>query len=236
MICPACGYAMDSFDKECPRCHGKGIAKPNAPAPTPLPPVQNTQSLTPKAPPQSPSKPDQVPSHQQSQYYAPHGQQFPQPVVVQTNVRGGGFLNGLGGGTGAALGCCCLAPFLVFMLFGMLGSMTMAGKKQADQNVEAEKVVTAQEIAITNTAANITSTGSEYWKQNTITVTGNVKNSSRSERSVRLEARIYNNGNVMVASGTSYETVPAGETKLFSIRVDDDTQTSPFTYKVMLKQ
>ena len=26
MICPACGYAMDAFDKECARCHGKGTA------------------------------------------------------------------------------------------------------------------------------------------------------------------------------------------------------------------
>ncbi len=35
MICPKCGYAMDSFDRECPRCHGKGLAaSEGATAPT----------------------------------------------------------------------------------------------------------------------------------------------------------------------------------------------------------
>ena len=35
MICPRCGYMMDAFDKECPRCHGKGVAAP--PQAPPLP-------------------------------------------------------------------------------------------------------------------------------------------------------------------------------------------------------
>jgi hypothetical protein len=43
MICPHCGYAMDAFDKECPRCHGKGIptAAPPPPAPPPPRPAQH---------------------------------------------------------------------------------------------------------------------------------------------------------------------------------------------------
>ena len=28
MRCPQCDYMMDAFDKECPRCHGKGLSKP----------------------------------------------------------------------------------------------------------------------------------------------------------------------------------------------------------------
>lgn len=47
MTCPNCGYAMDAFDKECPRCHGKELiastvapsksAPPSAPAKKPAP-------------------------------------------------------------------------------------------------------------------------------------------------------------------------------------------------------
>ncbi len=46
MQCPKCGYAMDSFDKECPRCHGRGTtgqssspqpAASTEPAPPPAP-------------------------------------------------------------------------------------------------------------------------------------------------------------------------------------------------------
>ena len=36
MDCPECGYIMDAFDRECPRCHGQGLA-PAAPPPTPPP-------------------------------------------------------------------------------------------------------------------------------------------------------------------------------------------------------
>jgi len=37
MICPKCDYMMDAFDKECVRCHGKGIAPKPAPvAPAPV--------------------------------------------------------------------------------------------------------------------------------------------------------------------------------------------------------
>jgi len=44
MLCPDCGYAMDAFDKECPRCHGKEIRVPQreaqqAPAPQQMPQV-----------------------------------------------------------------------------------------------------------------------------------------------------------------------------------------------------
>ena len=46
MICPSCGYVMSDFDKECPRCHGKGIPKSTQqaspqPAPSQSTPTQN---------------------------------------------------------------------------------------------------------------------------------------------------------------------------------------------------
>jgi hypothetical protein len=45
MICSKCGYMMDAFDKECPRCHGKGSSQQPQPSPTPSSqassPVQN---------------------------------------------------------------------------------------------------------------------------------------------------------------------------------------------------
>ena len=43
MKCPACGYFMDAMDKECPRCHGKGLpdstaqAAPSTPQAAPEP-------------------------------------------------------------------------------------------------------------------------------------------------------------------------------------------------------
>lgn len=36
MKCPKCDYLMSAFDSECPKCHGKGIARL---APTNLPPA-----------------------------------------------------------------------------------------------------------------------------------------------------------------------------------------------------
>ncbi len=35
MICPKCGFMMDAFDKECPRCHGRGMTQPNPPVAPP---------------------------------------------------------------------------------------------------------------------------------------------------------------------------------------------------------
>lgn len=35
MKCSHCGYLMDAFDKECPRCHGKGVPQPTSQNPSP---------------------------------------------------------------------------------------------------------------------------------------------------------------------------------------------------------
>lgn len=50
MICPQCSYMMDAFDKECPRCHGKGI--PQQPAQQPPPSsAPRPQAVLPQAAP-----------------------------------------------------------------------------------------------------------------------------------------------------------------------------------------
>lgn len=117
---------------------------------------------------------------------------------------------------------------------GVMWSQTGFGA--ANRQIEADKAVATQSISIGNTAANITSAGSEYWKQNTITVTGDVRNSDSKERGVTMEARIYNTANVLVASDTQSETIPAGETKHIEVRVNDDTMTNPFTYRLIQKE
>lgn len=57
MICSECGYMMDAFDKECPRCHGHGIStKPTQQPPTKVSagqghsPSQNTPPIQATAP------------------------------------------------------------------------------------------------------------------------------------------------------------------------------------------
>ena len=47
MICPQCGYAMDAFDKECPRCHGEGMP---AVAPKPAKSVLYPSTAAPSQP------------------------------------------------------------------------------------------------------------------------------------------------------------------------------------------
>jgi hypothetical protein len=58
MLCPQCGYMMTAFDKECPRCHGKGVSGAAAvappaptPAPTPAPSPPTSSSSVLSAPP-----------------------------------------------------------------------------------------------------------------------------------------------------------------------------------------
>ena len=162
MQCPECYYVLSDFDLECPRCHGKGMGRPESPSPAPSPlsinhgqcdtcgapaPVTATkcaqclttlpwarrtyssgqnplppapQSNAPATRPPSnvpPPVPQQVVYPQQvllPQGYPPQGYQpqgYQQLILVQTNVRGGGFMSGLGSGAGAGLGCCCLASF-----------------------------------------------------------------------------------------------------------------------------
>ena len=93
---------MSAFDKECPRCHGKGLPKPQPPA---IPPA----SPPPVSPPPN---------------YPPQQSPYPQqpPVVVQQN-KGSGFSTGLGGGVGAGIGCCCLFPVLIFIVLSILGGI-----------------------------------------------------------------------------------------------------------------
>ncbi len=65
MICQKCGYAMDPFDKECPRCHGQGVvpqdmaqATAAQPAPVPQPAPVQPAAVTPVTPtPSAPSPP-----------------------------------------------------------------------------------------------------------------------------------------------------------------------------------
>jgi hypothetical protein len=55
MICPQCGYMMDAFDKECPRCHGK--AAPSAqtiPQPTAQPGTAQPGTAQPGTPQSAP--------------------------------------------------------------------------------------------------------------------------------------------------------------------------------------
>lgn len=53
MKCPMCGYMMDAFDKECPRCHGKGVPQS----------VAQPQDEPAPQPPAQPPTPQAAPSH-----------------------------------------------------------------------------------------------------------------------------------------------------------------------------
>lgn len=53
MICPKCSYAMDAFDRECPRCHGKGISAPSSASRPPIPSPTPVASSAPVRPVQS---------------------------------------------------------------------------------------------------------------------------------------------------------------------------------------
>ena len=73
MQCNLCGYSMSAFDKECPRCHGRGIRQP-----------QPTPAATGYAPPISaPTSPDW--------FYSQNGQRIgplPQPQMGQLIISG----------------------------------------------------------------------------------------------------------------------------------------------------
>ena len=68
MDCPLCDYVMDAFDRECPRCHGQGLAPKTPPAAPPTamaapkaPPPFAPKSAAPVAPPSAPLQ--GVPAH-----------------------------------------------------------------------------------------------------------------------------------------------------------------------------
>ncbi len=206
---------MDSFDKECPRCHGKAA---------PAPPTGQLSPTAPTRPIQPPQQQQPYPQQYPQQHLPP--QQYPQ-VVVQNQPAG--VRSGIGLGAGLCIGCMAI-PFIFFALISVL---TSAGHKTALQQQAQEKTAGQQTVTIQNTSANITWRGSEWTKRNTIAVVGELKNSDKVTHAMRLEARIYDSRNVMVANGFTNETIPAGETKRFEIQVSDDTQTVPFTFKVV---
>jgi hypothetical protein len=208
---------MSAFDTACPRCHGKGVSSQQS-TPAPTAPPQNY----------SPTAPSPQPQQYPPQYPAP---QYPPQHYTPPPNRSSGISTALGMVLGIGLGCLLLP--VVFVL--LVGGLTGMGKNLSQDFQKQEQAAVAQEVVVRGTAANITSTGSKYWTQNTITVTGTVKNSGAKDRSLTLEARIYNSSNVLVATGTAWEMIPAGEEKQFSIRVSDNTQTNPFTYKVLIK-
>ena len=54
-VCPSCGYALDPFEEECPRCGQRPAEKPPAPAhptPQPPPPPSAARDRAPKQPPE----------------------------------------------------------------------------------------------------------------------------------------------------------------------------------------
>jgi hypothetical protein len=88
MRCPQCGYMMTDFDKECPRCHGKGMpSAPQSQAPQkPIPP----STWTPNSPPQAPQ-----PTVTASVVTA-------EPSSMATKIAGWGCLS--------SLFLCCVMP------------------------------------------------------------------------------------------------------------------------------
>lgn len=174
---------------------------------------------------------------QQSQPTQPLPQQAPpQPYSSQAYppqpyppAAGNGSNTGLKVLVALLLGCLALPVGLV-ALFSIIVALTLSGAKQSKVQ---EQSALAQ-ITILNPAAAITYSGSEWTKRNTIEVTGDLKNSGSTQRQVKLEARIYDQKNVMVASGMGYETVPAAETVRFKFDVDDYTQTSNFSFRVFV--
>lgn len=128
MICPMCDYAMEAFDKECPRCHGQGIARPAPVVAAPPPPPQ---------PVLAPAPVDAPPAHYSK--FCPHcsapmsTQMTICPVCRQSNKitgrnarfdRGGGvpsdssFFLGLAGSI--MLGIGVFLPVVTVPIFGSI--------------------------------------------------------------------------------------------------------------------
>jgi len=50
--CPKCGYVLQPFEEECPRCGQRPGEKPSAPTPQPPPPPSAARDYAPKEPPE----------------------------------------------------------------------------------------------------------------------------------------------------------------------------------------
>lgn len=96
MQCPLCGYMMSAFDKECLRCHGKGIAPPVQPTPpaqpdptVPVAPPTASVAPIPYRVPAAPVPPQAFPPHGMPPHGAPP-QGYALPPNAQICERCGG--------------------------------------------------------------------------------------------------------------------------------------------------